>query len=43
MYIEDVLDSQNVTISYVPKFSPSGSKGDQDHSDEQQPPKVCMK
>jgi hypothetical protein len=39
MYIEDVLDSQNYIC--VPKLS--GSKGDQDHSDEQQPPEVCMK
>ena len=37
---EEVLDSQNVTISFVPKFSQSGSKGDQDHSDQHQPPKV---
>ena len=40
---EEVLDSQNVTTSFVPKFSQSGSKGDQDHSDQQQPPKVCDK
>ena len=38
---EEVLDSQNVAISFVPKFSQSGSKGDQDHSDQLQQPKVC--
>ena len=38
---EEVLDSQNVC--FLPKFSQSGSKGDQDHSNEQQPPKVCGK
>jgi hypothetical protein len=40
MYIDEILDSQN-DIFYVPKLS--GSKGDQDHSDEQHSPKVCMK
>jgi hypothetical protein len=40
MYIEEVLDSQNVTC--VPKFSLSGSKGDQD-PDKQQPPQVSCK
>ena len=41
---EEVLDSHNVNVtkSFVPKLSPSksDSKGDQDHPDEQQPPKV---
>ena len=40
----EVLDSHNVTKSFVPKLSPSKSdsrKGNQDHPDEQQSPKVC--
>jgi hypothetical protein len=40
MCIEEVLDSQNVCC--VPKFSLSESKGEEDHSDEQQPPKVTL-
>ena len=41
MCSKEVLDSQNV--SFVPKLSKFGSKGDQDHSDEQQRSKVCGK
>ena len=41
---EEVLESHNVTKSFVPKLLSSkfGTKGDQDRPDEQHPPKVCM-
>ena len=42
---EVVLESQNVTKSFVPLLtdSKSDSKGNQDHLDKQQPPKVmCL-
>ena len=41
---EEVLESRNVTKSFVPKLAPStfdSSKGDQDRPDEQHPSKVC--
>ena len=40
MCSEEVLNSQDVAIYFVPELQ---SKGDQDHSDQQQPPKVCGK
>ena len=40
---EEVLESHNVTKSFVPKLSPSkfDTKGDQDRPDKQHPDKVC--
>ena len=39
---EEVFESQNVTKSFVPQLTSSKSdfKGNQDHLDKQQPPKV---